>query len=183
MKQFLYIIGQPGAGKTTLMNTVIAKLGSMKIFEAKKPVPHTGYMSKGTKIAVLGKDKKPFGGTDTLSYTAVGTCEEWLDHLPDLVLAEGDRLANERFFVSVKKRYDLTLFHLATPDAESQRRREERAEKYGLSLQSAGWVKGRSTKHKNLAKAFEDTIHLDGAETPEDLADVVLSHIVSIPIH
>lgn len=178
MKQFVYIFGPPGSGKTTLMKEVIKRLEAMKVYEASKPVPHIGYITKGKKFAVLGKDKEPFGGTDTLSYTAVGSCAKWLTDLPELVLAEGDRLANLRFFEAVRSHYDLKLFYLNTGDEVARDRRESRAKKHGMKMQSASWVKGRSTKHRNLAVNSKGVVTLSGESKTAELANSVLDCIV-----
>jgi GTPase SAR1 family protein len=176
MKTLAYIFGQPGAGKTTLMRAICG--GSSPLYEASDPVRHRCFSIAGRMFAVLGGDAYPFGGTDTLSYTAVGSADGWLSSLAAcaagrVVFAEGDRLANDRFFDVARKHYRLLPFYLRCKDAEAAIRRAARASKHGLSLQSESWVKGRVTKHANLAARQAGVITLDATRPPEDLAAIV----------
>jgi energy-coupling factor transporter ATP-binding protein EcfA2 len=172
MNTFVYVFGQPGSGKTTLMRAVCN--GSKHAYEATTPVKHRGYASDKGLFAVLGGDAFPFAGTDTLSYTTVKTASEWLEELSrckagSLVFAEGDRLANQIFFEKARKHYRLLTFYLCCSNHLAEIRRSQRAEKHGLKKQSAPWVKGRITKAKNLA-ATCDPLTLDATRPPEVLA-------------
>lgn len=176
MKTLAYIFGQPGSGKTTLMRALCGE--SPPLYEASDPVKHRCLSRKGGMFAVLGGDSYPFGGTDTLSYTAVGSADRWLSSLSAcaagrVVLAEGDRLANGRFFDVARKHYRLLLFFMRCKDVEAASRRAARASKHALPLQSDSWVKGRVTKHANLAARQPDTITLDAMRPPEELAAIV----------
>ena len=170
MKQFVYILGPPGAGKTTAMRGVCA--GGMKIFDAQKPVKHVGYMKQGKAFAVLGEERPPFGGTDTLSYTVINGCDRWLAKLPDIVFAEGDRLATARIFASVRKQYSLSVVYLNCPDALLKARRAVRAKEFGLPMQDDGCVAGRLTKHRGLAER-EGAIFLDATADPKEVAEFI----------
>jgi len=73
----------------------------------------------------------------------------------DTLFAEGDRLANDRFFTAIKESgYDLHLFYLETPIEVGSERRRERAEKLGIKEQDLAWVTGRITKARNLAEKW-----------------------------
>jgi energy-coupling factor transporter ATP-binding protein EcfA2 len=181
MKTFAYIFGQPGAGKTTLMRALCGN--SPPVYEARDPVRHRCFSRGGKMFAVLGGDAYPFGGTDTLSFTAVGSANRWLASLAScaagrIVLAEGDRLANDRFFDVARKHYRLLTFYLCCKDDEAASRRAKRASKHGLALQSDSWVKGRVTKHANLAARQEDAITLDAKRPPEELAAIVWASVL-----
>jgi hypothetical protein len=176
MSTLVYIFGQPGAGKTTLMRALCA--GSVMLYEADSPIKHRGFSRKGGMFVVLGADAFPFGGTDTLSYTAVSCAEKWLESLSlcaagGLVLAEGDRLANDRFFETARKHYRLVPVYLDCNAGEATARRSRRARQHGLPLQSESWVKGRVTKHANLAARQAGTIRLDAKAPPDSLAAIV----------
>lgn len=181
MKTLAYIFGQPGAGKTTLMRALCGE--SPPLYEASDPIKHRCFSRKGKMFAVLGGDAYPFGGTDTLSYTAVGSADRWLASLTacaagGTVLAEGDRLANDRFFDVARKHFRLLLFYLCCDDDEASRRRASRASQHGLPLQSDSWVKGRVTKHANLAARQPGTIRLNAILSPEKLAAIVWESVL-----
>lgn len=182
MSTLAYIFGQPGAGKTTLMRAICA--GSPLLYQADSPIKHRGFCSKSGMFVVLGADAYPFGGTDTLSYTAVSSAERWLESLSlcaagGLVFAEGDRLANGGFFEAARKHYRLIAFYLNCGDGEAAARRAARAAQHGLSLQSDSWVKGRVTKHANLAKRESSVVRLDAKKSPEELAAIVWASVHS----
>lgn len=175
----VYIIGQPGAGKTTLMKAICR--GSQTLYVADKPVPHKAVRGPRGMFAVLGRDREPFGGTDTLSHAAAGDCEEWVEELARcaagrLVFAEGDRLASKRFLAAARSQYRLLLFSLDCPNELAAERRLFRASEHGLKQQSASWVKGRVTKHANLALS-ESAVRLDARMAPDDLAELVWSEV------
>jgi hypothetical protein len=177
MKVFVYIFGQPGSGKTTLMREVCRR-GAL-FYEADDPIKHRGYLAPGGKMfGVLGADSWPFGGTDTLSYTAVAGSPRWLKSLAKCgagktVFAEGDRLANLRFFAEVQKHYRLVAFQLHASDLTAEFRRRARAKTHGLKPQSEVWVRGRATKSENLAMAYPGTVRLDASLGVESLAESV----------
>lgn len=181
MKTLAYIFGQPGAGKTTLMRALCGE--SPPLYEARDPVRHRCFSRGGKMFAVLGGDAYPFGGTDTLSYTAVGSADGWLASLAAcaagrIVLAEGDRLANDRFFDVARKHYRLLPFYLRCKDSEASRRRAVRASTHSLPLQSDSWVKGRVTKHASLAARHSDVTALDAMLSPEKLAAIVWASVL-----
>jgi hypothetical protein len=176
MNTLVYIFGQPGAGKTTLMRAVCT--GASSLYEADTPIKHRGFARKPGMFVVLGADAYPFGGTDTLSYTAVSSAEKWLESLSlcaagGLVFAEGDRLANDRFFDAARKHYRLVPIYLDCTERDATARRSARAMKHGLPLQSDTWVKGRATKHANLAARQAGTVFLDAQKTPDELAATI----------
>lgn len=180
MKTFVYIFGPPGSGKTSLMSSVCS---SGKLFyNAEEPIKHCAYSSNRGNFIVLGSQAVPFGGTDTLSYTAVASSNKWLKKLAicssgQLVFGEGDRLANAKFFEEVRKHYRLLPFYLNCFPSVSKARRDARAEKYSLKQQSPIWVRGRITKHLNLAKTTKDVIWLDAELPSDDIAKLVWERV------
>lgn len=179
MKTLTYIIGQPGAGKTTLMSAICK--GASTLYTADSPVAHRGMKGQHGLFSVLGKDRLLFGGTDTLSHAVAGNCEDWVEELSRcaagaVVFGEGDRLASRRFLAAARVHYRVLLFHLEADDTLAAERRAERADQHGLRQQSASWVKGRVTKHANLALA-ESAVRLDARLSPEQNAMLVWSEV------
>lgn len=176
MNTLAYVFGQPGAGKTSLLRAVCDS--ASLLYEAQDPIKHRCFNKHGRLFSILGADAYPFGGTDTLSYTAINTADSWLQALSScaagkLVFGEGDRLANDKFFEVAQKHFRLKALYLTCPDDEAARRRTARASAHGLSLQATSWVRGRITKHANLAARHQAVIHLDARQSPDVLAKQV----------
>lgn len=177
--KIVYLIGSPGAGKTTLMEAFTA--GFLDLGTLEDPVKCRLSITPHGRAISLGWNRPYFGGTDTLGNTAILPIEKWLPDLAksDLwaVLGEGDRLANARFFKLCKEISDFQLFYLDTDPHEAEHRRFHRSEHTGKT-QNPTWVKSRETKHRNLALTWS-AYRLDGWNTPEQNAalmwDVVLS--------
>lgn len=168
----IYLIGAPGVGKTTLMNNLIADWTITGF--SKDPVGQTQYRLPDQRTATqLGVAKPPFGGTDTLSYTAINKLLEWLP-ATNILIAEGDRLANPRYLSYLQQNTKLNLFYLQAPQITLNDRRTARATKHNLPMQNPTWANGRHTKHQNIAKAFNATT-LDATLKPDQLAQIVQS--------
>ena len=163
--RFYYLIGQPGAGKTTLLATLLA--GAVPDPHS-QPVPHLAYYDRVGSIlgAEIGKRRDTFAGTDALALGVQPKAVAWVHTQPfDLLIAEGDRLANDGFFKAVEGAgYTLTVLWLDTPDAEAQRRRDARG-----SRQNPTWVKGRVSKVAGLAQRWP-VVRLDGTRPTAELA-------------
>lgn len=168
VNQLLYLIGQPGAGKSTLFS----KLGLPKGRALKTPFLHTVYPSG---LIQLGGLRETFSGTDTLPMDVQPKVIQWLKLSADdaRVIAEGDRLANDLFFRAARSYgWELTAVYLCTPDNVAAQRRAERG-----STQNLSWIKGRSTKVANLAKFWcSPQWTLDGGLPVERLAKQLLQH-------
>lgn len=145
----VYVIGAPGAGKTTLVGGLVGPTGWT---EQSEPIPH---LSRGP-IRMPGRRRVPFGGTDTLAMNIARKAEAWIASLPaPLVIGEGDRLAYGRFFdVAASAGYRLHLIHLGVRPEEAERRRAARADELGVPPQNPTWVQGRTSKAGRLAAQF-----------------------------
>lgn len=179
MKTLSYIIGQPGAGKTTLMNAICKECQT--VYSADSPVLHRGMKGPHGLFATLGKERHPFGGTDTLSHAVTANCEKWLAELSRcaagaVVFGEGDRLATKRFLAAARLNYRVLLFYLEADDRLAADRRLLRAQKHGLKQQSLSWVKGRITKHANLALS-ESAVRLNAELSPAENAERVWDEV------
>lgn len=163
MKHLIYLIGVPGCGKTTLFSELTQQWA---YYVADAPFAHTRYENG---IIELGKKRTTFGGTDTLSMSVQPKVLQWLlQDKPDIVIGEGDRLANAKFFTGVRKLgYSLRVYFLNTPSYLVDERRAERG-----SNQNPTWLRGRETKVQNLVTTW---VHpnriLDGQKQPKELAE------------
>jgi hypothetical protein len=172
----VYVIGAPGAGKTTMVTGALALLNTDPI-PLTQPIPHVRYGD----IWHLGHHRQPFGGTDSLSMSIQPVAVQWLHTMnqahaehPRVLLAEGDRLANNSFFTAVETcGHHLTVIHLDAPPTLARQRSETR------SPQTYTWWKGRYTKVTNLANSRR-TIRLHAAGDPAILA-ANLHHLITQP--
>jgi hypothetical protein len=157
-KELLYVIGQPGAGKSSMM---LSALHGLPYVMLDKPVPHLRY-ERGIQ---LGTMQNGFPSTDTLALNIQPAVLRWLrSDAPALIVGEGDRLANDAFFQGVEAAgYVLTVVYLHTPNDEAERRRRHRG-----SQQNAAWVKGRQTKVERLASTWADLEHWIDGRLPLD---------------
>lgn len=155
-RHFLYVIGQPGAGKSTLVkHLVAARRAKGQMVPHTKPVAHItweGELGHGD-VVEIGGERDTFRGTDATPMNVQPAAIKFVQsHPANLMMAEGDRLATEGFFQAVMDAgYRLTVFHLEVPDNVCESRRNVRAHELGVPGQAPAWVKGRITKVKNLA--------------------------------
>lgn len=166
----VYLIGQAGSGKTTLMNTLTAGWESKIV---NKPFAHTVYANG---LAQLGKSRDAFGGTDALAMNVQPAVVKWLAEASyPIVLGEGDRLGNGKFFKAVMGLgIGLQVWYLDTPSYVASQRRDERG-----SSQSETWLKGRRTKLNNLLPYVSVERILDGEQPPEALAERIRTEALS----
>jgi thymidylate kinase len=168
----LYFIGVPGSGKTTLVNTLTDGLRETQVM---KPFPQIAYtrwwdaVPPGLQPLVrvsglqIGRKRETFSGTDSLPMNIQPVVEAEIRaaaaHHRDRnyhVIAEGDRLANAKFFNAViDAGWQLDLVYLDCDFATGQQRRTDRARHVGAAEQDAAWVRGRITKVLNLVQQYE----------------------------
>jgi len=140
----IYVIGYPGCGKTTAMALA---LGNEVVEVRDKPFKHTLYRDG---IVELGYRKPPFSGTDTLSLAVQPKVVEWLADVSDrhrhVIVGEGDRLANRKFFKGVQALgWKLEIVYISVPALVARNRAWKRG-----SRQDDAWYKGRISKVRNL---------------------------------
>jgi hypothetical protein len=181
----VYLIGPPGVGKTSLMETVKepyleadahrAWPGSL-LWLIDLYNPHD---STGPEAVELGRRRGTFSGTDALGMAVMPHAVDWLVNtrsLPALVFGEGARLGTLAFLRLLDERVDhrLTVVHLtADPDGLKVRRAERG------SNQDPSWMRGAETRAANAAKglAANDVrvVRLDASEaSPIQLRDKIM---------
>lgn len=158
----VYMIGYPGAGKSTAMRGALERATSGLKAWCTKPFSHARYLREGGEVWHLGKDAGwggDFPGTDTLGMGVNPQAIAWMAALataefaPAVVVGEGDRLANRKFLSACPH---LTVVLLAVSRAEAQVRALERAARLGRPPQNRAWWEGRCTKVDNLSRWAQD---------------------------
>jgi hypothetical protein len=138
-------------------------------------VPYVAWTHYSNKVAQLGYRRETFGGTDALGMAAQNHVLDWLSEAPYThVLAEGDRLANAKFFSAVQAMgFRLHLFVLDLPQEVLDARRAARNAAIGKA-QDDRWLATRKTKVTNLVSAMYPKI-LRGDFAVQDNVDVLTS--------
>lgn len=145
----VYLIGEPGAGKSTLMSSVTSRY--LRVPIEGKPRRDGLFHRRGDLAAVeLGCRRGAFSGTDALGMTVIEQAVPYLAQQEShVLLAEGARLANARFLTAaVDAGYVVSLLLLDHPRIAEWR--DARAAKLGKA-QSESWVRGARTRAHNLA--------------------------------
>lgn len=144
MPKLIYVIGVPGAGKTTLVQ---AAMGQGTQLGGKGVVPRVEYDDGWIQLGRVRPGS--FSGTDALSLAIMESAVDFMAVNRKNVIAEGDRLANHRFFRQAKTWYFPMRVVLLEIDEEVAEAR--RAARVGAgALQDEAWVKGQETKIHNL---------------------------------
>lgn len=172
VSRLVYIIGEPGVGKTTALEIYCGRFFPV---DDADPIPHRAWLDRDRLAFVtLGRHRPPFSGTDTLSLGIQPRAVAWLTSpgAPDLVIAEGDRLANAKFFDAiVDSGRRLDVVHLTLDPATAEARRDARG-----STQDPAWIKGRRTKVERLSRDYWATL-IDTDRPARDVADD-LRHVI-----
>lgn len=165
MRRFIYFIGEPGSGKTTLVSALTAGHPSHPM---PKPVPHSVYDDGG--IAQIGVNRGDFSGTDALAMSIQPQVEDWLQQRPySMLFAEGDRLSNGKFFRAViAAGYDLRIAMCEAAMAITADRRRTRAQAMGRAEQDPTWLKGRASKVIALRREWGERVHRVNTNMPVD---------------
>jgi predicted ABC-type ATPase len=183
MTALIYLVGAPGAGKSTVMAAATERLHRRPLDG--HPARDLLIGQTGPVAVELGRRRDHFSGTDALPMNAVRYAEQWLRGGPDadIVLGEGNRLGNARFLTAaVDAGLAVVLAHLVVPAAVAIERRAQRAERLGTAEQNPAWVAGATTAARRLAKhppPGVQVVTLDGRRPSPALAAAVwdLAHM------
>jgi len=139
--------GEPGSGKSTLMNKILDQYSWKLEYDKVKMVP---YLTNTDGIYVLGKyfeEGQTFSGTDRMSMAVQPEAIKFLASLDkdSVVLFEGDRLFTSSFLEHCLDNYDLEIIYLETDKTVREERYKERG-----SNQNETWLQGRETKISNI---------------------------------
>lgn len=164
----IYLIGAPGSGKSTALKRALEIRRWGDPVQKLAPIPHLDY---GAGLIQLGRVRETgFSGTDALGMAINPRAIEFLESRPaNIVLGEGDRLANSGFLSAADRTGTLTLIWLDVPPEVARQRARERALRLGTKEQTESWWKGRYTKTARLAGGWPH-IRLDGTRDPETVA-------------
>lgn len=151
----LYLLGAPGAGKSTLMAAVLGptQLGPPEVLHPHYPMVkgQRFTMRDGRSGVHLGGPHPRFPGTDRLSMGVYPHALRWVagEVLPDVVLGEGARLGTVGFLHTLAARAALTVIWLDPPPIVMAARRQGRSN----TEQNPAWVKGAGTRAAVAAAA------------------------------
>jgi hypothetical protein len=175
----IYLIGEPGVGKTTTMAALTAQFAVLAQLDHPGRVLF-GTRRTGTVQAVEIGRRRPggFSGTDALPMNVIGEAERYvtsgaaLAESGGLLLAEGARLGNRRFLTAaVASGWRVTVGHL-TGEREAAARRRARG-----SHQNPGWVTGARTRAARLAADLPDgasLVTVPASYDPAERADAIM---------
>lgn len=172
----VYLIGAPAAGKSTLMAALTAGCTRHLV---EQPLAHeilTVPRHPGVRAVELGRRRTTFAGTDALSLNVQPRAVAWITTTAhDLVLGEGDRLANLGFLLAARHAgYHVHLLVLDAPTTVLDARCAHRG-----SHQSPAWRTGRRTKVDRLAGNADahglTVTHLDARHPPEHVVGQALT--------
>lgn len=164
---FMYLWGQPGSGKSTLIQELVAGQAAMPTRFDRLVI--TEYIP--ARVAEIGLYREDFRGSDALSMSVINQAIPFVQNAAKeemSLMAEGDRLCNDRFFVAcVEAGYLLELFYINVPDKIAAERRSQRG-----SDQDPTWLKSRQTKSWTMLNRWEPYI-LDGTRPVADLVETM----------
>lgn len=180
MTRVVYLVGYPGAGKSTAVKEALRWL--RRTAEPRTdPVPHVRFGD----VWHLGPLDRPggFDGTDGLSMSIQPRVVDWLGDAEVMagcrvLLAEGDRLANASFLDAVREAgHHLVLAHLDAPVDVAQQRAADRAVRLHRAIQTFTWWKGRVTKVDNLTGS-RPTVHIDARLPPDQVGHALFRQLI-----
>ena len=155
MKTLVYLVGEPGTGKSTLManatKAFVREQVSSPLRRDQLTLPASSAM---VAVELGGQRGGGFSGTDSLPISAIPFAYEWIGRQREaqVVLAEGAKLANAAFFDAARAAH-YRIHLIAAYSRFAEQRRAARAEALGRPLQAESWVKGQITRMQRFVDA------------------------------
>lgn len=184
-RKLLYLIGEPGVGKTTTMAALTSRWENLGEIADHPARTLFGQRRTGQVAAVELGRRRPggFSGTDALPMAVITAAERHIRsglaaaECP-LMLAEGARLANRRFLgAAVEAGWQVHLAYLFG-EVAAEMRRTARG-----STQNPVWLAGAATRARRLADdpPAGVTVHLVRAEWKPAQRAAALAEIAGLP--
>lgn len=171
----VWVVGDPGAGKTTLVRAIIEG-NELALIRSPKWTVAGDYALAGHYTGAA------FDGADTVNYNGVDEAlTYWETSLQEkrVVFFDGDRFSHEKAKVRVAEKADPLVIHLSISEQAASERRKERG-----SAQNEAWVRGRRTKSAKFASTFEENqrLVLDASRPVSELAKDVRAWLAGEPV-
>jgi hypothetical protein len=144
----LWIVGEPGVGKTTIARALLLGYSDHPTFENQSP-KWTGF---GSAAAAGWWRGEKFDGADTLAISQIKPAMTfWRDflHHTEVAIIDGDKLSNAGAVEVAREAGAKLICFLITGEEKAAERRGTRG-----TVQNATWVNGRRTKSKNFHDRF-----------------------------
>lgn len=180
--KIISIGGEPGSGKSTLMNRILDNYSWKLVYNEVKLVP---YLTNTSGVYILGKyfeEGQTFSGTDRMSMAVQPEAIKFLSTLDkdSVVLFEGDRLFTSSFLEHCVENYDCEIIYLETDKSIREERYKERG-----SDQNKTWLQGRVTKISNILSNINLMFNVvrfknNNLEDQSKIIEYILSKVESV---